>query len=135
MKEPELKNVREYNFTRSWLSVFRNAVDNFDENNSDLHPRHFKTRKIKLGSLKHRVRKLEEEVNEYEQYHPWNARLNKIRVRLLALASLRSLNAYHEERILQATRSQESRETSYPTSRNQNGRAESSPDNQTEQSC
>ena len=119
MKEPELKNGREYNCALSWLSVFQNAVDEFDENNPDFQQRHFKTRKIKLSSLKHRVRKLEEEVNEYEQYYPLNAKINKFYLKCLAKINFRSLNTYHEERILRATRSQESRERSYPTPRSQ----------------
>lgn len=119
MKEPELKNGREYNFARSWLSVFQNAVDDFDENNPDLHPRHFKTRKIKIGSLKHRVRKLEEEVNEYERYHPLSARFNKYYVNFFAFVTHGSLNSYHEKRILHAIQSQESRETNYSTPRSQ----------------
>ena len=112
MKKPELKNSREYNSARSWLSVFQNAIDDFDKNNSDFQQRHFKTRKIKLGSLKYRVRKLEEEVSEYEQCYPLSARFSRFYLICLARLRLCSLNTFHEERILRAARSQESRKTS-----------------------
>lgn len=106
VREPELKSGREYNFTLSWLSVFQNAVDNFDEFNPDIGKKHPKAREVQINSLKYRVKKLEKEVNEYEQYHPLSASFNKLCNSFLAAVTLRSLDAYYEERILQAERSQ-----------------------------
>lgn len=110
MKENEtkLKSGREYRFTRSWLSVFQNAVDNFDDLYPGIGKEHPKAREVQLDSLKFRIRTLQKEVDEYEQHYPLNARFNKIYNNLLATVGFRSTDAYHEKKILRTKRSRRS---------------------------
>ena len=67
MTDTKIKNAHEYKVTLEWLSRCQSIVDDFDDQQEGVHPLLLKARR---DSMEYRLKKLQEEVDEYEHHNP-----------------------------------------------------------------
>ena len=67
MTDTKIKNTHEYKVTLGWLSRCQNIVDDFDDQEERTSRLLLKARR---GAMEYRLKKLQEEVDEYERHNP-----------------------------------------------------------------
>ena len=78
MTSAKIKNDHQYKITLEWITRFQSAVDELGDQEEGVHPLLLK---VQRGSMEYRLKKLQEEIDEYERRNPNNPYVLKHKAR------------------------------------------------------